>query len=112
MEDQPGVPLGIYKAVFRLQAPAATGEHNTCFQQVQDDMIKARSVNRGWEFVSKGTEFSLGKFVPEYFTPLTLDSRSGEGGNGKEGQGGSPRIKGDRLTYDGRDGGREILLAK
>jgi hypothetical protein len=47
-------------------------------------------VNRGWEFVSKETEFSLGKFVPAYFTP--------QGGNGKEGQGGSPRIKGARLN--------------
>jgi hypothetical protein len=34
-------------------------------------------VCRDWEFVSKGTEISLGKFVSEYFTPLTLDSRSG-----------------------------------
>ena len=31
---------------------------------------------RDWEFVSKGTEISLGKFVSEYFTTLTLDSRS------------------------------------
>ena len=77
MEDQPRVPLGIYKVVFvDSKPPVATGAHNTCFQQVQDDTSKARSVNRGSEFVSKGTEFSLGKFVPEYFTPLTLDSRS------------------------------------
>ncbi len=40
-------------------------------------MNKTRSVYRDWEFVSKGTEISLGKFVSEYFTPLTLDSRSG-----------------------------------
>jgi hypothetical protein len=40
-------------------------------------MSKAQSVCRDWEFVSKGTEISLGKFVSEYFTPLTLDSRSG-----------------------------------
>ena len=39
-------------------------------------MSKARSVWRDWEFVSKGTEISLGKFVSEYLTPLTLDSRS------------------------------------
>jgi hypothetical protein len=32
-------------------------------------MSKARSVNKDWEFVSKGTEISLGKFVLEYFTP-------------------------------------------
>jgi hypothetical protein len=32
---------------------------------------------RDWEFVSKGTEISLGKFVSEYFTSLTLDSWSG-----------------------------------
>ncbi len=63
--------------VCRLQAPAATGAHNACFQRVQDDMSKVRSVCRDWEFVSKGTEISLGKFVSEYFTPLTLDSWSG-----------------------------------
>ena len=39
-------------------------------------MGKVRSVCRDWELVSKGTEISLGKFVSEYFTPLTLDSRS------------------------------------
>jgi hypothetical protein len=39
-------------------------------------MSQARSVCRDWEFVSKGTKISLGKFVSEYFTPLTLDSRS------------------------------------
>jgi hypothetical protein len=39
-------------------------------------MSKARSVCRDWEFVSKGTEISLGKFVSEYFTPLTLDTQS------------------------------------
>ncbi len=39
-------------------------------------MSKARSVCRDWEFVSKGTEISLGKFTSEYFTPLTPDSRS------------------------------------
>jgi len=33
-------------------------------------MSKARSVNRDWEFVSKGTEISLGRFVSEYFTPI------------------------------------------
>jgi hypothetical protein len=57
------------------QAPAATGTHNACFQRVQDDMNKARSVNKDWEFVSKGTEISLGRFVSEYFTPLILSSR-------------------------------------
>ena len=40
-------------------------------------MNKTRSVCRDWEFVSKGTEISLGKFVSEYFTPLTLDFRTG-----------------------------------
>ena len=59
------------------QAPAATGAHNTCFQRVQDDMSKAKSVGRDWEFVSKGTEISLGKFVSEYFTPLTLGLQTG-----------------------------------
>jgi hypothetical protein len=60
-------------SVCRLQDPAATGSHNACFQQVQDGISKARSVNKNWEFVSIGTEISLGKFVPEYFTPLTLE---------------------------------------
>ena len=40
-------------------------------------MSKARSVNKDWEFVSKGTEISLGKFVSEYFTTLTLSSQMG-----------------------------------
>ena len=59
--------------------PSSSGNraHNAFFQLVQDDMNKARSVNKNWEFVSKGTEISLGKFVSEYFTPLTIDSRSG-----------------------------------
>ena len=40
-------------------------------------MIKARSVNKDWEFVSKGTEISLRKFVTEHFGPLTLDIKTG-----------------------------------
>jgi hypothetical protein len=36
-------------------------------------MRKSRSVKKDWEFVSKGTYISLGKFVSEYFTPLTLN---------------------------------------
>ena len=40
-------------------------------------MSKERSVNRDCEFVSKGTEISLGKFVSEFFTPLTLNIRTG-----------------------------------
>jgi hypothetical protein len=66
----------LQSSVCRLQAPAATGAHNACFQRVQDDMSKTRSVCRDWEFVSKGTEISLGKFVSEYWTPLTLDTQS------------------------------------
>ncbi len=50
-----------------------TGTHNSCFQQVQDGINKARSGNKDWEFVSIGTEISLGKFVMEYFTPLTFN---------------------------------------
>ena len=67
----------LQNSVCRLQAPAATGAHNVCFQQVQDDMSKARSVSKEWEFVSKGTEISLGKFVLEHFTPLTVDIQTG-----------------------------------
>ena len=40
-------------------------------------MSKERSVNKDWEFVSKGTEISVGKFVPEFFTPLTLNLQTG-----------------------------------
>ena len=40
-------------------------------------MSKARSVSKDWEFVSKGTEISLGRFVSEFFTPLTFDSNTG-----------------------------------
>ncbi len=40
-------------------------------------MSKAKSVCRNWEFVSKGTEILLGKFVSEYFTPLTLGLQTG-----------------------------------
>jgi hypothetical protein len=41
---------------------STTGAHNACFQQVQDDMSKTHSVNRDWEFVSKGTKISPRKF--------------------------------------------------
>ena len=37
---------------------------------VQDDMSKAHSVDKDWEFVSKGLEISLGRFVSEHFAPL------------------------------------------
>ena len=40
-------------------------------------MSKVHSVSKDWEFVSKGTEISLGRFVSEYFTPLTLDTNTG-----------------------------------
>jgi hypothetical protein len=42
----------LQSSVCRLQAPAATGAHNECFQRVQDDMGKVRSVCKDWEFVS------------------------------------------------------------
>ena len=44
----------LQSSVCRLQAPVATGAHNVCFQQVQDD-----------------------KFVAEHYTPLTLDIQTG-----------------------------------
>jgi hypothetical protein len=34
-------------------------------------------LNKDWEFVSKGTEISVGKFVPEFFTPLALNLQTG-----------------------------------
>ena len=58
----------LQNSVYRLQTPSATGDHNPCFQHVQDDMSKSRWVNKEWEFVSRGTEISLGKFVSELFT--------------------------------------------
>ena len=67
-----GTTCHLQSSVCRLQAPAATGAHNQCFQQVQEDMSKARSTCKDWDFVSKGTEISTGRFLIEYFTPLTL----------------------------------------
>ena len=63
----------------RLQVPTVTDTHNVCFQLVQDDINKTHSVivSKDWEFVSKGTEISLGRFVSEYFTSLTLDTKTG-----------------------------------
>jgi hypothetical protein len=80
-EDPLGAPPGICRAACvasklqRLQGPTMR-VFNGCKIRVQDDMSKARSVCRDWDFVSKGTEISLGKFVSEYFTPLTLDTQS------------------------------------
>jgi hypothetical protein len=66
-----GRPSRVDTGHLQSRAPEATGVHDDCFQMVQDDMSKVHSVNKDWEFVSKGTEISLGKFVSEYFTPLT-----------------------------------------
>ncbi len=38
---------------------------------------QSRSVSKEWDFVSKGTEISFGKFVSEHFTLLTLDIQTG-----------------------------------
>jgi hypothetical protein len=38
-------------------------------------MSKVRSTCKDWNFVSKGTEISVGRFLIEYFTPLTLGER-------------------------------------
>ena len=35
-------------------------------------MSKTRSTCKDWDFVSKGTEISVGRFLIEYFTPLTM----------------------------------------
>ena len=40
-------------------------------------MNKTHSVDKDWEFVWKGTEISLGRFVSEHFTSLTLDIKTG-----------------------------------
>jgi ribonuclease HI len=65
----------LQSSVCRLQAPATTGTHNQCFQQLQEDMSKARSTCKDWDFVSKGTKISVGRFLIEYFTPLTLGEK-------------------------------------
>jgi hypothetical protein len=48
-------------AAFRLQRQQGLTTPAFSFQQVQDDMSKARSVNKDWEFVSKGTEISANR---------------------------------------------------
>jgi hypothetical protein len=40
-------------------------------------MSKALTVNKDWGFVSKGTEISLGKFMPEYATYTRPADRCG-----------------------------------
>jgi hypothetical protein len=35
-------------------------------------MSKAHSACKDWNFLSNGTEISVGRFLIEYFTPLTL----------------------------------------
>jgi hypothetical protein len=49
-----------------------TLSHNQYFHQVQEDMNKVHSTCEDWDFVSKDTEISVGRFLIEYFTPLTL----------------------------------------
>ena len=78
--DLCAAPPDISRAVCadsKSQSPRMLTILASKFQLVQDDMSKARSVRKDWEFVSKGTEISLGRFVSEYFTPLTLDSNTG-----------------------------------
>jgi hypothetical protein len=67
----------LQSSVCRLQTPTDTGAHNSCFQQVQDDIIKTHSVDKDWGFVSKGTEISMGRFVSEHFTSITIDIKTG-----------------------------------
>ena len=70
-------PRGQYGGPLSYPLSVNTKPNYYCFQLVQDDMSKARSVSKYWEFVSKGTEISLGRFVSEFFTPFTLDSNTG-----------------------------------
>ena len=49
----------LQSSVCRIQTPSATGAHNACFQQVQEDIIKTHSVNRDWEFVSNCSRSSI-----------------------------------------------------
>ena len=68
----------LHQDTGHLQAGCADskpGAHNACFQQVQEDMCKDRSVFKEWDLVSKGTELSVGWFLIEYFTPLTLGEK-------------------------------------
>jgi hypothetical protein len=39
---------------------------------VLEDMNKARSTCKDWDFVSKDTEISADRFLIEYFTTVTL----------------------------------------
>ena len=49
----------------RVPTPDPRGQH------------RARSVSKEWDFISRGTEFSVGKFLIEYFTPLTTGQKEG-----------------------------------
>jgi hypothetical protein len=40
-------------------------------------MTKTLSLRKDWDFVSKDTEISVGKFELHHFTPLTLGERTG-----------------------------------
>ena len=47
-------------------------------------MNKAGSVSKEWDFVSIGTEISVGKFVIEYFTPITLGRQKQDGASDED----------------------------
>jgi hypothetical protein len=40
--------------------PVVTSDHDTCFQQVHNEVHEVRSTNKDWDFVSKDTELSVG----------------------------------------------------
>ena len=54
--DRPvrGTTGHLQNSVWRLQVPADTGAHNTCFQLVQDDMSKVRSVTKTGNLSRRG----------------------------------------------------------
>jgi hypothetical protein len=63
----------LQSGVCRLQVPAATGAHNACFQQVQDDMSNARLVNKDWDCFERDRdlvgEICAGVLHPTYTQP-------------------------------------------
>ena len=56
-------------ADFKLQRPLG---RTTSASRKCRDMCRARSVCKEWDCVSKGRELLVGKFLIEFFTPLTL----------------------------------------
>ncbi len=74
VRPDPRVSQRIYTSLdtFRSRRMDHTVFHKWLIKQTTD-MSKTPSVIKEWEFVSKRTEISLGNFVLEHFTTVTLD---------------------------------------